>query len=503
MKKLERWLGALFVTLLVLLLPMSLAKIANAASSEDVEIAAALARVDSSLTKPPGEAYTEISKVLGETCETGMRGKRETELAIYDGILDRLVDRPHRSLRRLVAVTLVLKGTALKDMDQDDQAIVAFDKVINGGYGAADSAGLPLAVDDIRYYVVKAMITKGLILTKSNPEAAIQTLEQGLELARSARNSDMHEMIDKGLDALLEVQLAQIRVFEQDNQPQSALKLYDDLFARVAAIECFECGEYNAAEARKAKLEKIRAYRDYLLDCLAINPNGVCRGADLDKKGPFLAQSPTRAYIPEGGWGTLQVSGDPRKLAEFALDAVGGNLHTCTAGGKIRNGYYSDARDEDQNDEICRMKFVPTEGGFEVVPTEGCQKYCGARAWLNGVYLPLPSACSAARVAAVKHQFISRYQRKEYKGAADQLEPLVDTCQRYMFWTELYPILNDLAITQYHLGQLEACRKTLEPMAEAAREGDDALKARGPVAASTYIPMIKAARTNLKLCRAT
>ncbi len=70
-------------------------------------------------------------------------------------------------------------------------------------------------------------------------------------------------------------------------------------------------------------------------------------------------------------------------------------------------------------------------------------------------------------------------------------------------WLEKPSIRNDLAVTLYHLHDRAACLSVLEPLAEDASKTDAAIRENyPPTDADDYLPLIKAARTNLKLCKA-
>jgi hypothetical protein len=72
-----------------------------------------------------------------------------------------------------------------------------------------------------------------------------------------------------------------------------------------------------------------------------------------------------------------------------------------------------------------------------------------------------------------------------------------------MSWLETASIRNDLAVTQYHLHDRAACLSTLDPLAADAAKSDAAIRENfPPTDADDYLPLVKAARTNLKLCNA-
>jgi hypothetical protein len=59
-----------------------------------------------------------------------------------------------------------------------------------------------------------------------------------------------------------------------------------------------------------------------------------------------------------------------------------------------------------------------------------------------------------------------------------------------------------LNITQYKVGDKAACLKTLQPLAEdAARTDADIKEGYPPADAEDYLPIVKATRFNLKMCK--
>ncbi|HRY04880.1 MAG TPA: hypothetical protein P5256_17235, partial [Beijerinckiaceae bacterium] len=133
---------------------------------------------------------------------------------------------------------------------------------------------------------------------------------------------------------------------------------------------------------------------------------------------------------------------------------------------------------------------------------ETCRNYCGARAYFEGLYLkPAPGCADGAREAMNK-SFKTAYGAKDYAKAHALLAPVLQKCARTLGPMETASIRNDLAITLYHLGRKAECRKVLAPMAEdAARKDDDLMADYPPSDWDAYKPLIKAARTNLALCK--
>jgi len=163
-------------------------------------------------------------------------------------------------------------------------------------------------------------------------------------------------------------------------------------------------------------------------------------------------------YITEHGWGVLSIQPAEKGALHFSIEAVGGNLFVCGLDGEIRNGRAVLPGDGKR----CIVQFTRKGEDIDVAADPSCKYHCGARA---------------------------------------VLEPLVKDCRRTLDRFQGGWIRNDLAITQYRLGDVAGCRHTLAPLQKDARQSDEDLKQEyGQMDAEKYLPVIRAARTNLKLC---
>lgn len=182
----------------------------------------------------------------------------------------------------------------------------------------------------------------------------------------------------------------------------------------------------------------------------------------------------------------------------FEITSIGANGHTCGLEGPIHDGK---AELEGSDGESCVVVFKTTAQGIDVSANGACRYYCGARATFEDLYLkPAPACVSAARDATRK-QFQHAYAAKDYAAARAKLEPVLTNCAGLLSWLETVSLRNDLAVTLYHLHERQACLAMLEPLAADAAKTDEALRDDyPPVDADSYLPLIKAARTNLKLC---
>ena len=207
-------------------------------------------------------------------------------------------------------------------------------------------------------------------------------------------------------------------------------------------------------------------------------------------------------YVSAGGWGvlTLRIEADKRLL--FELETTGANGHSCSLDGEIRNGrtIVSDTPEP----TACEVRFTPNGSAIDVSTNDAasCRSFCGARAGFVGRYLrPLPGCDSLSR-GATNAEFKRLYDKRDYREAQQQASRLLERCTATMSWTERGRLMNDLAITQHHLGLNDACVRTLQPLADDAASSDEALMNRLPPADyDNYLPIVESTRTNLRLCK--
>jgi hypothetical protein len=216
----------------------------------------------------------------------------------------------------------------------------------------------------------------------------------------------------------------------------------------------------------------------------------VCSLAQAQSGTP----APGSYVIHEGAFGSLEVKAGNR----FAISTVGANFHTCGLEGQIVAGKAK------MKDSDCVVSFK-TEGAdvrVEAKADGSCQAFCGQRAGFEGLYLRPPAQCLKPAMAQARTAFKKRYDTKDYPGALAALQPVVAQCRDFLYWTDFNRLQNDLAITQYHLGDKTGCLATLKDFAEDAAKTDDQIREDYPPSnADDYLAVVKAARTNLKKCK--
>lgn len=206
-------------------------------------------------------------------------------------------------------------------------------------------------------------------------------------------------------------------------------------------------------------------------------------------------------YVTERGWGTLKINPDKSGALKFAIAAMGGNAHSCSLEGAIRNGRA--VLEGFEKDKPCVVTFSGAIDGIEVgsVDEGVCRYYCGARAMFEGRYLKPAAGCAPDEIKRTRDEFKRLYDRKNYAAARAKIEPAFNGCAKTLDWLEIGWMRNDLALVQLRSGDAAACLRTLEPLAEDAAISDKQIEDNlPPTDATNWLPVVKAARTNLKLC---
>jgi hypothetical protein len=211
---------------------------------------------------------------------------------------------------------------------------------------------------------------------------------------------------------------------------------------------------------------------------------------------------PPGEYITESGWGNLIIKNGKAGAVIFTIMSIGANAHTCDLEGEIRNGR-AELEADQKNGKPCIVTFGQkgNDIGVAAATFEECRAYCGARAGFDGLYLKPAKGCDSAAIKKRRAAFKRLYDKKAYAEAKTELKPVLDGCKKTLYWIEDGRIRNDLAITEYKIGNTAACRQILKPLADDAAKTDEDLRGNYPPAdAESYMPVIKATRTNLRLC---
>lgn len=163
-------------------------------------------------------------------------------------------------------------------------------------------------------------------------------------------------------------------------------------------------------------------------------------------------------YITEYGGGTFVVSpSTPSTPSKFRIVTWGSNAHNCSGEGEIRDNL---AIGDD-----CVLKLEPQQNRIKIQLNDGTCG-CGMNASVEGDFFLEDPYCADANVEKIRNEFSLQYKSSKYQPAKNTLNTLLGKCGRFMDWHLVAEIRNDLAITEFHLGDKAACLKALEPIRE-------------------------------------
>lgn len=153
--------------------------------------------------------------------------------------------------------------------------------------------------------------------------------------------------------------------------------------------------------------------------------------------------------------------------------------------------------------KLCVIRFWEHEDYLEVrLEADACKNSCGKDAHVNGFYHIPAIGCDDVSRQRSREDFKRLYDNNEYEAALSLLNPLVTACSLTMRDTESAEIKNDIAITQFHLGRLSDCRKTLDGISYHKLKNEVELKRKlSALEFDTYLPIARATWYNFKLCK--
>ncbi|WP_225980154.1 hypothetical protein [Paracidovorax avenae] len=199
----------------------------------------------------------------------------------------------------------------------------------------------------------------------------------------------------------------------------------------------------------------------------------------------------------------LGTSFDPERERQgdvFAGKHDGGSL--CTLDGTI-DGDQGIAR-QDGGRSSCVVGFGHSAQGIDVkaATLAECRDFCGFNGSFAGRYVRVKEGCGRDEVDRTRATFQRLYDRRNFKAALAILSPVLENCSVTLDWEDEGAIRNDLAITQYRNGLHAQCLATLARYAgDAAKDDDAAADGWAPALAERYLDIVRAARTNIGLCR--
>lgn len=209
---------------------------------------------------------------------------------------------------------------------------------------------------------------------------------------------------------------------------------------------------------------------------------------------------PPGDYTTERAWGSMEVGPvDGHGKQKFRIESIGGNGHLCGLEGDIIGRKAT-------SDADCRIEFRvrPGEVAVDVLPgsEQQCREHCGMRAWFDGSYYPKIPFCQME--TAVRDDFLRLYQAGNFLKARDTLRDLLKRCGKFLTRYADAEVRNDLAITEFRLGNSAACLRTLEPLKAIFVDDPDKTGAAFALVDESWADeMLKTTRFNWRRCGGT
>jgi len=209
-------------------------------------------------------------------------------------------------------------------------------------------------------------------------------------------------------------------------------------------------------------------------------------------------------YGTQGGGGTMLLD---RERHSVSIDVLGVNAHSCAVRGRL-TGAKPDRVEAEQG---CTFQLqAKAQGMFTVVVDEAardaCRGHCGARAWFEGDYLPLPAACTQAGLSRRQREALQAYQGKRFDDAFRLWSQGLADCEKTMSWSAIWRWRNDAGIAAARAGRAADCTSLSQAVLAGAKrftlDGETEPFTFAPSDAETAKPLISAARHNLTRCNA-
>ena len=234
--------------------------------------------------------------------------------------------------------------------------------------------------------------------------------------------------------------------------------------------------------------------RSYLQFCLTLT---LCSIPLL----PHAQQIIPGEYVSEGAYSKLNITTDKTGKLSFSIHSQAEG--TCDMKGEIVGGKATLRKTSMKQN--CVLRFTQKKNEIAVdASIDICEQHYCSLASITDQYFQ-PPTCSTAERSQARKEFKTLYDKKDYVAALAKLEPVLNNCGKILDRLELGWLRNDVALAQYKLQMPERCMATLQPLVEDTTVSDTILANYCDSCTdefnAKYHSMIKATRTNLRLCK--
>lgn len=215
---------------------------------------------------------------------------------------------------------------------------------------------------------------------------------------------------------------------------------------------------------------------------------------------PDSARIEPGVYATELGWGHLSIKSEDAHGLTFALETENSG-DGCSFSGRI-DGTQAVAQ-EGRDAGACKLDLDAKGETISIASktADACRALCGYNGSYEGDYVKLSRACEPAAVDRARSDFQTLYDKRDYAKAESVLAPVYRDCLATLAMVDEGGVRNDYALTQHKLGDDAACLAALERYGDEVDETDDEVTdGMAPAIADDYLSVIRAARTNTKLC---
>ena len=188
-------------------------------------------------------------------------------------------------------------------------------------------------------------------------------------------------------------------------------------------------------------------------------------------------------YMTEGGMASLSISAAEASSQSFQISSEGVNGSFCGVSGKIKEGEASVTAPASEPALVCKIGFQDNGNMVSVKILqsspgwEQCRlAFCGLRATFEDSYFPVPPDCANAARRDASERFAQSMRDGRYQQAYDVLGQLRRQCARFLNWTEVDEVHNDLATALHRLDREQGCLEELERTQGAAAGNLPALR---------------------------
>lgn len=216
---------------------------------------------------------------------------------------------------------------------------------------------------------------------------------------------------------------------------------------------------------------------------------------------PFVMAKPLvpGVYIYQENMGSLSLTQDASGQMRFEIQTKSANSHNCHVAGTVKGS--------------MGIPDLPCKGVHHIPFTQINARdvrvgfnydihmcFCGANASFEGLFRIPPKACT--KDAQHKRRTLARasYAKKDYQDAEKRLSSLLSECPTFMDALKHDAIRSDLALSQYHQGNHQACLKTLSQTIAWDLTCEEDLFLVGAGIRDAYEPIAKHIWFNRRLC---